>query len=183
METFYNLPNGFIRVVDTATAGGALADAVQSWREGSTEQLFFGASGRPDGVAISFGQWAAYELTAPQARYERRVAGLSRDQIVVGQNTSELIVETICTVGNGLSVRVIDTAAAGRALATAVRFWSDTRIEPLFYGAGPDPEGVVISFAEWVAYENLVAVPEGCVLFEDLLREWGLEDPGGDARL
>jgi hypothetical protein len=82
METPYNLPNGLtIRVVDTATAGQALGNAVQSWQEGATEPLFYGANGRPEGVVISFDQWAEYEATQREAKFEERVEDITRERI------------------------------------------------------------------------------------------------------
>ncbi|WP_350277220.1 hypothetical protein [Kribbella sp. HUAS MG21] len=75
METPHTLPNGLtIRVVDTATAGQALGNAVQSWREGATEPLFYGEEGRPEGVVISFEQWAEYETLKEDAEDDRRRA-------------------------------------------------------------------------------------------------------------
>jgi hypothetical protein len=82
METPYSLPSGLtIRVVDTATAGQALGNAVQSWREGATEPLFYGSDGRPEGVVISFDQWAEYEAAKLEADFERRVEGVTRERI------------------------------------------------------------------------------------------------------
>ncbi|MGW6198377.1 hypothetical protein ACWF0M_19685 [Kribbella sp. NPDC055110] len=73
METPFSLPNGLtIRVVDTATAGRALGNAVQSWHEGATEPLFYGSEGRPEGVVISFDQWAEYETLKEDAEDDRR---------------------------------------------------------------------------------------------------------------
>ncbi|TDW94252.1 hypothetical protein EV137_1554 [Kribbella pratensis] len=73
MESPYTLPNGLIiRVVDTATAGRALGNAVQSWHEGATEPLFYGSEGRPEGVVISFDQWAEYVTLKEDAEDDRR---------------------------------------------------------------------------------------------------------------
>jgi hypothetical protein len=78
METVYNLPNGdSVRVIDTATAGQSLGRAVQLWREGANEPLFFGDEARPEGVVISFEQWAEYETLKEEAEGDRR-----REEIV-----------------------------------------------------------------------------------------------------
>lgn len=161
METPYNLPNGLtIRVVDTETAGQALGNAVQSWHEGATEPLFYGSEGRPEGVVISFGQWAAYESIGQEIRFELRVAGLTSEQVAAARRTpatsgASPVPETICKVGNGLNVRVLATAAVGQSLDTAVRLWREGAAEPLFYGAAADPEGVVVSFGQWAEYEAI----------------------------
>lgn len=82
METPYNLPNGLtIRVVDTATAGQALGNAAQSWHEGATEPLFYGSEGRPEGVVISFAQWAEYEALKLEANFDRRVENITRERL------------------------------------------------------------------------------------------------------
>lgn len=75
METPCNLPNGLtVRVVDTATAGQALGNAVQSWQEGATAPLFDGANGRPEGVVVSFDQWAEYVTLKEDVDDDRRRA-------------------------------------------------------------------------------------------------------------
>jgi hypothetical protein len=156
METPYRLPGGpTLRILDSATAGGALEHAVQSWREGVTEALYFGDDGRPDGVVISFGQWAAYESIGRETRFERRLSGLAASELSTGQNAEDLLPETVYKVGNGLSVRVIDTARADQLLGRAVRRWRDGEAEPLFYGADGSPEGVAIPFGRWTGYEGI----------------------------
>lgn len=82
METPYDLPSGVtIRVVDTASAGQALGNAVESWRDGATEPLFYGSEGRPEGVVISFDQWAEYEALKREAQFENRVEDITRERI------------------------------------------------------------------------------------------------------
>jgi hypothetical protein len=80
MQTPYNLPNGdAAMVVDTATAGESLGRAVQLWREGATEPLFYGSEGRPEGVVISFDQWAEYEAIKLEADFDGRVEDTTRE--------------------------------------------------------------------------------------------------------
>ncbi|WP_427894891.1 hypothetical protein ACQHIV_15500 [Kribbella sp. GL6] len=157
METPYRLPNGLtLLVVDATTAGGRLGYAVQSWLEGATEPLVFGTDGRPNGVAISFGHWAAYESIGHETRFERRVSGIAADQLATAQgDAGEQISEKVCKLVNGLSVRVIDTAVAGEVLGAAMRLWREGERAPLFYGAGAEPEGVVLSFDRWAEYEAI----------------------------
>ncbi|TDO69669.1 hypothetical protein EV651_101714 [Kribbella sp. VKM Ac-2571] len=82
MQTPYNLPNGdTAMVIDTDTAGQSLGRAVQLWREGATEPLFYGSEGRPEGVVISFDQWAEYEALKLEAETDRRVADITRERL------------------------------------------------------------------------------------------------------
>jgi len=82
MQTPYNLPNGdTAMVVDTATAGQSLGRAVQLWREGATEPLFYGSEGRPEGVVISFDQWAEYEAIKLEADFDGRVEDTTRERV------------------------------------------------------------------------------------------------------
>jgi hypothetical protein len=78
MQTPFQLPNGDTAMVtDTATAGRSLGRAVEAWREGATEPLFYGSEGRPEGVVISFDQWAEYVTLKEDAEDDRR-----REEIV-----------------------------------------------------------------------------------------------------
>ncbi|MGY4771759.1 hypothetical protein ACXC9Q_33060 [Kribbella sp. CWNU-51] len=78
MEALYDLPSGDrVRVIDTATVGQSLARILQLYREGATEPVFFGDQPRPEGVVISFDQWAEYETLKEDAENDRR-----REQVV-----------------------------------------------------------------------------------------------------
>lgn len=62
MEASYDLPNGDrVRVIDTTTVGQSLGRILELYRTGATEPVFFGDQPRPEGVVISFDQWAEYE--------------------------------------------------------------------------------------------------------------------------
>jgi hypothetical protein len=82
MEALYNLPSGDqVRVIDTATAGRSLGRALQLFREGGTEPLFFGDEPRPQGVVISFDQWAEYEAMRKEVEFERRMEQTARERL------------------------------------------------------------------------------------------------------
>jgi hypothetical protein len=82
MEALFNLPSGDqVRVIDTATAGRNLGRALQLFREGATEPLFFGDEPRPQGVVISFDQWAEYEAMKKEVEFERRMEQTARERI------------------------------------------------------------------------------------------------------
>lgn len=82
MEAMYDLPSGDrVRVIDTGTAAQYLGRVLQLFREGSTEPLFFGDEPRPEGVVISFEQWAEYESLKEEAEFEARVEQITRDRI------------------------------------------------------------------------------------------------------
>ncbi|MEV5962710.1 hypothetical protein AB0L70_13155 [Kribbella sp. NPDC051952] len=104
---------------------------------------------------------------------------------------------------NGDRVRVIDTSTVGQALGRILQLFRSGETEPVFFGDSPRPEGVVISFEQWAEYETLredaeddrkreqmvrerlnSARPEDYVPYEDMLREWGLDEPdaGSDKR-
>ncbi|TCC33540.1 hypothetical protein [Kribbella sindirgiensis] len=82
MQTPYELPNGDTAMVtDTATAAQSLGRAVELWREGATEPLFYGSEGRPEGVVISFDQWAEYEALKLEAAFDRRMENITRERV------------------------------------------------------------------------------------------------------
>jgi hypothetical protein len=82
MEALYNLPSGDqVRVIDTATAGRNLGRALQLFREGGSEPLFFGDEPRPQGVVISFDQWAEYEALKAEAEADERIEGITRERL------------------------------------------------------------------------------------------------------
>lgn len=82
MQTPYNLPNGDTAMVtDTATAAQSLGRAVQLWREGATEPLFYGSDGRPEGVVISFDQWAEYVALKEDAEDDARRQEMVRQRL------------------------------------------------------------------------------------------------------
>ena len=82
MEALYDLPSGDrVRVIDTTTAGQSLGRVLQIFREGGTEPLFFGDQPRPEGVVISFEQWAEYEAIKQEADFEKRVEGITRERL------------------------------------------------------------------------------------------------------
>ena len=87
MEYLHDLPSGgVVRVVDTATAARYLGAALQLFRDGGTEPLFFGdhlpaGRPRPEGVVISFAQWAEYEDLRTEAEFEQRVERIARERL------------------------------------------------------------------------------------------------------
>jgi hypothetical protein len=82
MESLYDLPSGDqVRVIDTTTAGRSLGLVLQVFREGGTEPLFFGDQLRPEGVVISFDQWAEHEALKQEAAFEKRVEGITRERL------------------------------------------------------------------------------------------------------
>jgi hypothetical protein len=82
MESLYDLPSGDqVRVIDTTTAGRSLSRVLQLFREGATEPLFFGDEPRPEGVVISFDQWAEYETLKEDAEDDRRREELVRRRL------------------------------------------------------------------------------------------------------
>lgn len=82
MEAQFDLPSGDKGVViDTATAARYLGRALQLWRDGGTEPLFFGDQPRPEGVVISFDQWSEYEELRQDAELDRRTEQVTRDRI------------------------------------------------------------------------------------------------------
>jgi hypothetical protein len=82
MEASYDLPNGDrVRVIDTSTVGQALGRILQLFREGATEPVFFGDHPRPEGVVITFAQWAEYETLKEDAEDDRKREQLVRDRI------------------------------------------------------------------------------------------------------
>ncbi|WP_328521975.1 hypothetical protein [Kribbella sp. NBC_00359] len=82
MEALYDLPSGDrVRVIDTTTVGQSLGRILQLYREGATEPVFFGDHPRPEGVVISFDQWAEYEAMKEEAEFEKRVEGITRDRL------------------------------------------------------------------------------------------------------
>lgn len=61
-ETPYDLPNGDrVWVIDTQTAALHLGTLVDRFREGHREPLIFGDGGRPEGVVISWDEWAQFD--------------------------------------------------------------------------------------------------------------------------
>lgn len=82
MEIVYDLPSGDqVRVVDTPTAARYLSRMLELFREGGSEPLFFGDEPRPQGVVISFEQWAEYEALKEEAEADERVEQVTRDRI------------------------------------------------------------------------------------------------------
>ncbi len=82
MEALYDLPNGDrVRVIDTATVGQSLGRVLQLFREGATEPVFFGDEPRPEGVVISFDQWAEYETLKEDAEDDRRRQEIVRQRL------------------------------------------------------------------------------------------------------
>ncbi len=82
MEALYDLPNGDrVRVVDTATAAQYLGAVLQRFREGSTEPLFYGDEPRPEGVVISFDQWAECEALREEAETDERMRRITRERL------------------------------------------------------------------------------------------------------
>ncbi len=97
---------------------------------------------------------------------------------------------------NGDRLLVHDTATVAQTLPRIVQLYRDGATEPVFFGDHPRPEAVVISFDQWSEYETLRedaeddrrreqlvrerlanAKPEDYVPFEDMVREYGWEDP------
>ncbi|MGZ0146858.1 hypothetical protein ACXJJ3_07275 [Kribbella sp. WER1] len=104
---------------------------------------------------------------------------------------------------NGDTLHVIDTGTVGRTLGRILQLFRSGENEPVFFGDEPRPEGVVITFEQWAEYERLRedaesdrkledltrarlanARPEDYVPYDEMLREWGLDEPegGGDKR-
>jgi len=82
MEASYDLPNGDqVRVIDTTTVGRSLGRILQLFRSGETEPVFFGDQPRPEGVVITFEQWAEYETLKEDAENDRRREQLVRDRL------------------------------------------------------------------------------------------------------
>lgn len=82
MEALYDLPSGDrVRVIDTTTVGQSLGRILQLYREGATEPVFFGDRPRPEGVVISFDQWAEYETLKQDAEDDRRREQLVRERL------------------------------------------------------------------------------------------------------
>jgi hypothetical protein len=82
MEASYDLPNGDrVRVIDTTTVGQSLRRILELYRGGATEPVFFGDQPRPEGVVISFEQWAEYEALKNEVEFERRTEQIARDRI------------------------------------------------------------------------------------------------------
>ncbi|MEU4197361.1 hypothetical protein AB0E69_36070 [Kribbella sp. NPDC026611] len=82
MEALFDLPSGDrIRVVDTATAGQSLSRILQLHRAGNTEPVFFGDQPRPEGVVITFEQWAEYEALKAEAEADRRQDQTVRERL------------------------------------------------------------------------------------------------------
>ncbi|MFG1907841.1 hypothetical protein [Kribbella sp. NPDC048928] len=82
MEALYDLPNGDrVRVIDTATVGQSLGRVLELFRSGPAEPVFFGDTPRPEGVVISFEQWAEYETFKEDAEDDRRREELVRQRL------------------------------------------------------------------------------------------------------
>jgi hypothetical protein len=97
MEALYDLPNGDrVRVIDTTTVGQGLARVLQHVRSGSADPVFFGGNPRPEGVVISFAQWAEYEALREDAEDDRRREDLVRQRIAnndpsIGETYEEMM--------------------------------------------------------------------------------------------
>lgn len=72
---------------------------------------------------------------------------------------------------SGDSVWVVDTATAAQHLSTMLTSFGQGGTEPMFYGDEPKPQGVVISFDQWVEYERLKEEAEADQRIEQLTRE------------
>jgi hypothetical protein len=82
MESLYDLPSGDrVRVIDTTTVGQNLGRALQLFREGGTEPRFFGDEPRPEGVVISFDQWAEYEALKEELEFGKRMENTTRQRL------------------------------------------------------------------------------------------------------
>ncbi|MFF0340481.1 hypothetical protein [Kribbella sp. NPDC004875] len=82
MEAQFKLPNGdTLHVIDTATVGQSLSRILQLFRTGETEPVFFGDDPRPEGVVISFDQWAEYERLKEDAESDRKLEDLTRERL------------------------------------------------------------------------------------------------------
>ncbi|TCC33538.1 hypothetical protein [Kribbella sindirgiensis] len=82
MEALYDLPNGDrVRVIDTPTVAQALGRVLELFRSGNTEPVFFGDHPRPEGVVITFDQWAEYETLKEDAEGDRRREELVRQRL------------------------------------------------------------------------------------------------------
>lgn len=73
---------GRVTVVDTGSAAEHLTTMLQRFRDGNQEPLIFSdsATGEPEGVVISFGQWLAFlqaEDEAASARIQEPPASAS----------------------------------------------------------------------------------------------------------
>jgi hypothetical protein len=79
----YPLPNGAIlSVTDIGTVGENLGRILESFRNGSTEPVFFaGEQPRPEGVIVSFDQWADYAELKEEAEFDRRRYDLVRERL------------------------------------------------------------------------------------------------------
>jgi hypothetical protein len=82
MEALYDLPNGDrVRVIDTTTVSQGLHRVLEIFRSGDTEPVFFGDQPRPEGVVITFDQWAEYEALKEDAEDDRRRQEMVRQRI------------------------------------------------------------------------------------------------------
>lgn len=82
MEAQFKLPNGdTLHVIDAATVGQSLGRILQLFRSGETEPVFFGDEPRPEGVVISFDQWAEYETLREDAESDRKMEDLTRERL------------------------------------------------------------------------------------------------------
>lgn len=72
---------------------------------------------------------------------------------------------------SGDSVWVVDTATAAQHLSTMLTSFSQGGQEPLFYGDEPRPQGVVISFDQWVEYERFKEEAEADQRIEQIVRD------------
>jgi hypothetical protein len=69
--------------------------------------------------------------------------------------------ETQYIFPNGDSVWVIDTAEASRLLPNLLQLFRSGKSEPMIFGDAGQPEGVVISWADWSRLDALAADEEG----------------------
>lgn len=72
---------------------------------------------------------------------------------------------------DGGRVIVIDTASASGHLGTMLQRFRDGQADPLVFGDTGEPEGAVISFAQWLEYQELLADAENARQAEETTRE------------
>lgn len=121
MEVQYHAPNGDrIWVIDTAGAGRHLGTMLQKFRAGEEEPLFFAdepaddtAEVRPEGVVISFKQWAEYEAMREEVEAEQRRIELARHRIATARPEDWVSFEDAARE-DGWDLSVLDDDEGGR---------------------------------------------------------------------
>ncbi|MFG1906547.1 hypothetical protein [Kribbella sp. NPDC048928] len=81
---------------------------------------------------------------------------------------------------DGNHVIVIDTESASGHLSTMLQRFREGRTEPMVFSDTGEPEGVVISFAQWLEYQELVEDAAAAARVEETTRQ-RLEDTPPEA--